>query len=585
MRALPVLDLPVVELPAVDAARKGARQPLPPALEEYVLGPESLPSFFVWTLGCQMNHSDSEEMAGALLAAGCAPSAALEAADLIVINSCAIREAAEQKVIGRMGQLASLKRARPGTRVVLTGCSVREDNRSALRRRYPAVDLFLRPDEEPELVARVGLASPTAPGLLAGHAAPRLLTSHTAPRDATAHDHEGPEARMPGETLVRVGRSVAAAADRLPGTRAAAVAHETIRRESAWEAWVPIIYGCDKTCTYCIVPFSRGPERSRPFDDVLAECRALSRAGTVGVTLLGQNVNSYGHDLPPEARFADLAGGRQLGRRLDTAGRPDFAALLRAIDAFRLERDGRAIPRLRFVTSHPWDLTDRLIAAIAECPSVCEHLHLPVQSGDDAVLHRMGRQYTVDAYARLVERLRSAVPGIALSTDVIVGFSGETERQFESTLELLRAMRYDQVFAAAYSVRPGTPAARLPDDVPPDQKRRRLNALLELQEGIGWDRNRAWLGRTTEVLVDRIDQRSAHDVDGEIESAADGRSAHGMARPGGRPAPPAPTRVSGRNRENKVVHLDGGPELLGRLVTVRIERAGPYSLRGTLATV
>jgi len=505
-------------------------------LAEYVIGPESLPRFFIWTLGCQMNHSDSEEMAGALLAAGCAESGSLEDADLVVINSCAIREAAEQKVIGRMGQLASLKRARPGTRVVLTGCAVREDNRPALAKRYPAVDLFLRPDEEPELVARLGLATPTAPGLMAGHAPP---------------------------TLARVGRSVAATADRLPGTRASAVAGGTIRRESQWEAWVPVIYGCDKTCTYCIVPFSRGPERSRPFDDILAECRALAWAGVHNVTLIGQNVNSYGHDRPPEERFADLAGGRTLGRRIDTTGRPDFAALLRAIDALRLEGGEPAIPRLRFVTSHPWDLTDRLIDAIAECPSVCEHLHLPVQSGDDAVLHRMGRQYSAEAYLHLVERLRAAVPGIALSTDVIVGFSGESERQFEASLKLLRAVRYDQVFAAAYSVRPGTPAARLPDDVPPGEKRRRLNALLELQEGIGWELNRAWVGRRTEVLVDRADQPSAHDL--------------GETRPPARGV----VRVSGRNRENKLVHLDGGPELLGRFVDVRIERAGPYSLQGS----
>jgi tRNA-2-methylthio-N6-dimethylallyladenosine synthase len=231
-----------------------------------------------------------------------------------------------------------------------------------------------------------------------------------------------------------------------------------------------------------------------------------------------------------------------------------------AIVGLRLEDGGASLPRVRFVTSHPWDLTDRLIEAIAECPSVCEHLHLPVQSGDDAVLHRMGRQYTVEGYVRLVEKLRAAVPGIALSSDVIVGFSGETERQFEATMELLRTVRYDQVFAAAYSVRPGTPAARLPDDVPPAEKRRRLNALLELQEGIGWELNRSWVGRTTEVLVDQLDRPSSH-VDGGTDTA------------------PA-TRVAGRNRENKLIHLDGEPDLVGRFVPVRVEQAGAYSLQG-----
>jgi tRNA-2-methylthio-N6-dimethylallyladenosine synthase len=535
VRALPVLDVPTTH-PAGGGGRLEARAHVAPALEEYVLGPESLPRFFVWTLGCQMNHSDSEEMAGALMASGCAASDTLDDADLIVINSCAIREAAEQKVIGRMGQLATLKRERPGTRVVLTGCSVREDNRDVLRRRYPAVDLFLRPDEEPELVARLGLASPTAPGSLAGAAT-----------------------IAGGATFVRVGRSLAAAADRLPATRAAAVEQGTIRRENPWEAWVPVIYGCDKTCTYCIVPFSRGPERSRPFDDVLAECRALANDGVRTVTLLGQNVNSYGHDLPAEPRFGDLPGGRPLGRRIDTAGRPDFAALLRAIDGLRLEEGGASLPRVRFVTSHPWDLTERLIDAIAECPSVCEHLHLPVQSGDDAVLHRMGRQYSVEGYLRLVEKLRTAVPGIALSSDVIVGFSGETERQFQATLDLLRAVRYDQVFAAAYSVRPGTPAARLADDVPPAEKRRRLNALLDVQEGIGWDINRSWVGRNTEVLVDQVDRPVSHD-----DGGADAR----------------PSRVAGRNRHNKLIHLDGERDLVGQFVRVRVEQAGPYSLQG-----
>jgi tRNA-2-methylthio-N6-dimethylallyladenosine synthase len=442
-----------------------------------------------------------------------------------------------------MGQLAELKRARPGTRVVLTGCSVREDARATLHRRYPAVDLFLRPDEEPELVERLGLGAPTAPGRL--------------------HDGSGP-------TFARVGRATTATADRLPGTRAAAVVRGTIQRQSPWDAWVPVIYGCDKTCTYCIVPLSRGPERSRPFDDVVGECLALARAGVLNVTLLGQNVNSYGHDLPPDRRFAGVSARRDLGRRLDAAGRPDFAALLRAVDGLRLDDGAPAIRRLRFVTSHPWDLTERLVEAIAESPSVCEHLHLPVQSGDDAVLRRMGRQYSADAYLRLVERVRAAVPGIALSTDVIAGFSGETAAQFERTLELLQVVRFDQVFAAAYSVRRGTPAARLPDDVPPAEKRGRLNALLELQEGIGWELNRAWVGRATEVLVERIDRPSAHGDD----DPADVDLATATARP---------LRVSGRNRENKLVHLDGGPELLGRLVPVRIERAGPYALLGSIA--
>ncbi|MBA2570083.1 MAG: tRNA (N6-isopentenyl adenosine(37)-C2)-methylthiotransferase MiaB [Chloroflexi bacterium] len=517
-------ELPVLDVTAPSPSRGRAAPAAGSRVAEFVTDDVVMPRFHVWTLGCQMNHSDSEEMAGSLLAAGCSEAPDLATADLVVINSCAIREAAEQKVIGRMGVLQRLKDGNPRMRVVLTGCSVRADNGPELHRRYPAIDLFLRPDEEPELTARLGLAGATSPGALAAK----------------------------GMGL-------------LPMSRAAAVAHGSVARGSAVSAWLPVIYGCDKTCTYCIVPFSRGPERSRPFDDVLAEARALADSGVREVTLLGQNVNSYGHDLPVEPRFAGVDGTRTLGRALDLVGRPDFAALLRAIDGIRTSDGVPRIPRLRFVTSHPWDLTDRLIGAMAECPSVCEHLHLPVQSGDDGVLRRMGRQYTIDAYLRLVERLRAAIPGIALTTDVICGFSGEGDAAFEATLELLRQVRFDQVFAAAFSVRPGTPAARLPDDVLPAEKRGRLNALLELQEGIGLERNEAWVGRTTQVLVEVVREPRSHahePTEGEAVADATG------------------TRVAGRNRQHKLVHLDGSADDVGRLVSVMIERAGPYALSG-----
>ncbi len=500
-------------------------------VEEYRPEPRALPRFFVWTLGCQMNRSDSEEMAGRLLSAGCEAASELDAADLIVINTCAIREQAEQKVIGRQGHLRRLKETNPALRVVLTGCAVREPERDGLVRRYPAVDLFLRPDEEPELVDRLGLASAQAPvGLV-------------------------------GATTV-VGRAVVGVADRLAATRADAVAGGAVARESAISAWLPIIYGCDKTCTYCIVPFSRGPERSRPFDEILDEARSLAGAGYREVTLLGQNVNSYGHDLDAEPRFGHIATERWAGRRLELGSRPDLAELIRAIDGLRAADVTPAIPRLRFVTSHPWDLSDRLIAAMAECPSVCEHLHLPVQSGSDPVLRRMGRQYTVEHYLERLAAIRAAVPGIAISTDVIVGFCGETETQFEATLELLQTVRYDQVFAAAYSPRPGTPATKLADDVPVAVKRRRLNELLAVQERIGLERNREWLGRDVEVLVDSVTPARSHDHDATGAGAGSG------------------VRVSGRTRHHKLVHVDGGPELVGRFVAVRVEHAGPYALRG-----
>ena len=257
---------------------------------------------------------------------------------------------------------------------------------------------------------------------------------------------------------------------------------------------------------------------------------------------------------------------------------PDLAELIRAIDGLRTA-DGRpAIPRLRFVTSHPWDLSDRLIAAMADCPSLCEALHLPVQSGDDAMLRRMGRQYTIEHYLERLARIREAVPGIALSTDVIVGFCGETEAQFEGTLRLLETVRYDQVFAAAYSERPGTPATKLADDVPAAEKRRRLNELLRLQEGIGLERNRAWVGRTTEVLVDHV------------VAAAEPRPRRRRGRRLGSAerATPSPTcrrasRISwAETVSHKLVHLAGDASLLGQLVRVRVEHGGPYALRGTL---
>jgi len=541
VRSLSGRELPMLEVAPAPTEGRLPSLPGDARLAEYRPEAQALPDFYVWTLGCQMNRSDSEEMAGRLLAAGCAEAPAMDAASLIVINSCAIREAAEAKVIGRQGQLAALKKANPALRVVLTGCSVREMDRAGLRRRYPAIDLFLRPDEEPELVDRLGLASA-----------------------------QGPIGSIGATT--RVGRSIVGVADALAGTRAAAVHGGSVHRGSAVSAWLPIIYGCDKTCTYCIVPFSRGPERSRPFDDILEEARSIAGAGHKEVTLLGQNVNSYGHDLAPEPRFGHVRTERWAGRQLDLGSRPDLAELIRAIDGLRTA-DGRpALPRLRFITSHPWDLSDRLIEAMADCPSVCETLHLPVQSGDDAVLHRMGRQYTIEHYLERLERIRAAVPEIAISSDVIVGFCGETDTQFRSTLRLLETVRYDQVFAAAYSPRPGTPAMRLADDVPADVKRARLNELLAFQEPIGLDRNGAWLGRDVEVLVDTIVPPAAHDHDEPMPDASAGDAA--AIRVDG-------VHLSGRTRQNKLVHLTGPAEWLGRFVDVQIEHAGPYALRGS----
>ena len=537
--ALPILEFappPATEL-------RTSADPADERLGEFRPEPRALPRFYVWTLGCQMNRSDSEEMAGRLLTAGATEAPTMDEADLVVINTCAIRELAEQKVIGRQGHLQRLKDANASMRVVLTGCAVRERDRDGLERRYPAVDLFLRPDEEPELLDRLGLASAQAP------------------------------VGTVGATTV-VGRTVVGVADHLAATRAAAVEAGTVQRSSSVSAWLPIIYGCDKTCTYCIVPFSRGPERSRPFDEIVAEARSIAASGFKEVTLLGQNVNSYGHDLATDPRFGHIRTERWAGRRLDLGSKPDLAELIRAIDGVRTSDGVPAIPRLRFITSHPWDLSDRLIDAMAECPSLCESLHLPVQSGDDEVLHRMGRQYSTEHYLERLDRIRAAVPDITVSTDIIVGFCGETEAQFEKTLAFLELVRYDQIFAAAYSERPGTPATHLADDVPAADKRRRLNTLLAIQEPIGLERNQRWLGREVEVLVETVARDRSHEHE---DPAADGE---GSAPRGVQPGP-GQVALSGRTRGNKLVHIAGLPGWVGSLVGVRIEHAGPYALRGT----
>ncbi len=537
--ALPILEL----APPPATERRTSAGPADERLGEFRPEPRALPRFYVWTLGCQMNRSDSEEMAGRLLTAGAIESPTMDEADLVVINTCAIRELAEQKVIGRQGHLQRLKDANASMRVVLTGCAVRERDRDGLERRYPAVDLFLRPDQEPELLDRLGLASAQAPiGVV-------------------------------GATTV-VGRTVVGVADHLATTRAAAVEAGTVQRSSSVSAWLPIIYGCDKTCTYCIVPFSRGPERSRPFDEIVAEARSIAASGFKEVTLLGQNVNSYGHDLVPDPRFGHIRTERWAGRRLDLGSKPDLAELIRAIDGVRTSDGVPAIPRLRFITSHPWDLSDRLIDAMAECPSLCESLHLPVQSGDDEVLHRMGRQYSTGHYLERLDRIRAAVPDITVSTDVIVGFCGETEAQFEKTLAFLQLVRYDQIFAAAYSERPGTPATHLADDIPAADKRRRLNTLLAIQEPIGLERNQRWLGREVEVLVETMARERSHEHE-EPAVGGEGSEPRGV-RPG-----PGQVALSGRSRGNRLVHLAGDATWVGSLVGVRIEHAGPYALRGT----
>ncbi len=434
-------------------------------------------TYVIWTVGCQMNKADSERLAGTLEAAGLTPARSADDADVVVVNSCSVRQTAEARVIGKLGFLKGLRKKNADLLVALTGCMV-TPNDEELRRQLSFVDLFLPPLQWGPLLSEL-----TARGMARR---PQPLASEVACGPGLA------------------GRSAPAEGDSRP-TR-----------------WVPIIYGCDNFCTYCIVPYRRGRERSRPLEEIVAEVEALVGQGAREVTLLGQNVDSYGHDLP---------------------GRPDLADLLARVS------EVVGLWRIRFLTSHPKDMSERLIAAVAALPKVCEHINLPVQAGDDRILKAMRRGYTVEGYRTLVERIRARIPEVALSTDLIVGFPSETREEFMRSYRLLAELRFDVVHAAMYSPRPGTVASRMPDDVPPAEKRERLQMVEELQEGIARERNAVLVGREVEVLVER-------------------------RRKG---------KWEGRTRSDKLVFFTHPADWRGRLATVRVDKASAWSLQGELA--
>ncbi len=418
--------------------------------------------YYIWTIGCQMNTADSRSVAEGLERRGFLPASSPEQADVIVLNTCVVRESAEQRARGRLSSLRPVKRKRPGAVLAVMGCLVGE-NEAELQREYPFVDLFLRPSHPEPLFALLD----------AGGCGERL---------------SAPVSPVPVS------------------------------------AYLPISYGCDHHCTYCIVRLRRGPQRSRPVEDIYRDALELVERGAREIILLGQNVDAYGRDLP---------------------GRPDLADLLAKL------HDIPGLWRLRFLTSHPADMQERLIEAVAELPKVCEHFELPVQSGSDAVLRRMGRNYTAGQYLELVGRIRAWVPDAGLATDVIVGFCGETDEDFQATRRLLEMVRFDVVHIAAYSVRPGTPAERLPDDVPPEVKEARRQELEQFQERIAGEINAALLGKSVEVLVEERQKG----------------------------------RWRGRTRQNKLVFFDSDQELAGALVDVRITWAGPWSLIGELERI
>jgi len=452
-----------------------------------------------------MNKADSRQAAEELARLGYQEVAWPQDADLILLNTCVVRQSAEDKVVGRLTSLQGLKRHRPEIKLALMGCFVGDI--PALQRRYPWVDAFIKPSD---LAAVVELAQ-------------QQVTSSRLRVTSGRQDASLPISQIPQfPTPVSVG--------------------------------VPISQGCDHLCTYCIVRLRRGPEISRPVAEIVAEVRNLVEKGVKEVTLLGQNVDSYGHDLPPLQGGGEggppQAGGAEEGASLTGGTRggrsPGLADLLEAV------HEVEGLVRIRFLTSHPADMDQRLIETAARLAKVCEHIEVPVQSGDDAVLQCMGRGYTVAQYRDLVDRIRRAMPGVGLVTDVIVGFPGETEAQFEATCRLLDDLRFDMVHVAAYSPRPGTPAERLPDDVPPEEKQRRRKAVDDLQEHIVGGINARLLGQTVEVLVEERHRG----------------------------------KWRGRTRTNKLVFFDTGKrDWSGQLVQVRITRTGPWSMQGKVKGV
>ena len=424
-----------------------------------------MPRYFIWTIGCQMNKAESRQIAGYLDSAGYQATTSFAHADLVVLNTCVVRQSAEDKILGTLGLLKGLKSKRPNLQILVTGCFVNSHTQE-LQRRFPHVDLLFKPGCYPELIAWA--------------------------------QQQG----MPIE-------------QRLPR-----YARNDSRLAPSPCALIPIIQGCDNFCSYCIVPYRRGREVSRPVEEIVYEVAELVSRGVREVTLLGQNVDSYGHDLP---------------------GRPDLADLLSELSNID------ELVRIRFLTNHPKDLNPKLIETMASVSKVCQHLELPVQSGDDDILKAMRRGYTVERYGDLVHTIRRKIPHISLSTDIIVGFPGETEEQFEHSLSLVEEMRFDVVHVAAYSPRSGTIAWReYQDNIPAEVKKERLDKIEEFQTAIASEINSQLQAKEMEVLAE--------------------------GRKGG--------KWFGRTRSNKLVFFEDAGDWLGQLAIVDIQKTSPWSLGG-----
>lgn len=467
--------------PSLKAARRRRRETV------HIINDFSIPGdmkaigrgkkYLVETYGCQMNEHDTEVMAGILEEMGYQETADVNDADVILINTCAIRENAENKVFGEIGHLKPLKREKPDLILGICGCMAQEETVvNRILQKHPQVDLIF--------------------GTHNIHRLPQLLK----------------EALFSKEMIVEVWSKEGDIVENLPQSR-----------HGHFQAWVNIMYGCDKFCTYCIVPYTRGKERSRHPEEIIEEVRDLARKGYQEITLLGQNVNAYGKDLQNPENYG-------LGNLMDE---------IRKI----------GIPRVRFTTSHPKDFDDHLIEVLGKGGNLCEHIHLPVQSGNSDILKIMGRGYTRERYLDLFYKIKKAVPNASFTTDIIVGFPNETEEQFEDTLSLVRECRFDGAYTFIYSPRAGTPAARMQDNVPMEVKKERLMRLNKLVDELAAESNARYQDQVVEVLVEGESRKNS-----EV--------------------------LSGHTRTNKVVNFRGPNSLIGQLVNVKITDAKMWSLDG-----
>jgi tRNA-2-methylthio-N6-dimethylallyladenosine synthase len=463
--------------------------------------------YHIWTIGCQMNVADSNHVAAELEKIGYGPTDRLDDADVVVLNTCVVRQSAEDKAIGKLGNLKPWKKARPDRKVALMGCMVGVKPSQQLRDAYPFVDVFMPPSEPTPLVNHLRQAEIDA--------------------EMAAIEREQLVRRYQFQDEVQ------------PAGTVQSIKHLALSGEAPVAAHVPIVYGCSHACTFCIIPFRRGVERSRPVEEIVNEVRGLVAQGVREVTLLGQIVDRYGYDwreggLGNSATVNAFHGSAE-------ADTPDLADLLAAVHKVE------GLWRIRFLTSHPNYMTDRILCAVRDLPKVCEHIEVPIQAGDDEVLERMRRGYTRAEYRALIERIRTIVPHAGINTDIIVGFCGETEAQFERTYEVVAECAFDKVHMARYSPRPGTVSERrMLDDIPEAEKVRRHQRLEDLQERISAENNARFLGEIVEVLVE--DQHKG--------------------------------KWRGRNRQNKLVFIESDLPLRGRLVEAQVTWTGPWSMQG-----